>query len=85
MPAKTLILPKKTNRKISKLPLRIQNKIDEAFDKIKQNPNLGIKLHGDLAGYYKFRVGDYRIIYEFNKELSILEIIKVEHRQGVYR
>lgn len=85
MPAKTFILPKKANKEISKLPLRIQNKIDEAFDKIKRNPNLGVKLHGELTGYYKFRVGDYRIVYEFNKELSVLEIIKVEHRQGVYR
>jgi len=85
MPAKTFILPKKVNKEITKLPLRIQNKIDEAFDKIKSNPTLGIKLHGELMGYYKFRVGDYRIVYEFNKALSILEIKRVEHRQGVYR
>lgn len=85
MPAKTFIIPKKANKEISKLPLRIQNKIDQAFNAIKQNPILGAKLQGELTNYYKFRVGDYRIIYEFDKELSIVEIIKVEHRQGVYR
>ena len=85
MPAKTFIIPKKTNKSISKLSLRIQNKIDQAFNKIKQNPILGAKLQGELANYYKFGVGDYRIIYEFDKELSTVEIVKVEHRQGVYR
>lgn len=85
MPAKTFIIPKKTNKKISRLPLRIQNKIDKAFGEIKQNPISGVKLHGELTDCYKFRVGDYRIVYVFDKELSAIEIIKVEHRQGVYR
>lgn len=85
MPAKTFIVPKKVNKTISRLPLRIQNKIDQAFNKIKQNPILGVRLQGELADYYKARVGDYRIIYRFDNKESLVEILKVEHRQGVYR
>ena len=85
MPAKTFILSKKANKEISKLPIRIQEKIDKAFSVIKANPLAGAKLHGDLAGKYKFRIGDYRIIYAFYLKESLVEIVKVEHRQGVYR
>ncbi len=85
MPVKRFNLSKKVNKDISKLPLRIQNKIDKAFDGLKLDPLLGVKLHGELGDYYKFRVGDYRIIYSFNSSTATLEIIRVEHRQGVYK
>jgi len=85
MPAKSFRLPKKVNKAVLKLPLHIQNKIAGAFDRIRQNPSLGAKLKGELFNYYKFRVGDYRIIYKFDKKESLIEIVKIEHRQGVYR
>lgn len=85
MPAKTFNLTKKTNKQISKLPLRIQDKIDLAFETIKQNPISGSKLGGELAGSYKFRVGDYRIVYKFNSKESKVDVVKIEHREGVYK
>lgn len=85
MPAKTFNLTKKTNKQISKLPLRIQDKIDLAFETIKQNPISGSKLGGNLSGSYKFRVGDYRIIYKFNSKEGRVDVVKLEHRQGVYK
>lgn len=85
MPAKILVINKKANKDISKLPLLIQNRIDKAFDLIKENPICGAKLHGELVGYYKFRVGDYRIVYIFDKANKTVTIVKIEHRQGIYR
>jgi len=34
---------------------------------------------------YRLRVGDYRIIYEFERERSVLYLIAVGHRRDVYR
>lgn len=85
MPAKTFLISNKTNKEILKLPLQIQNKINKAFSVIKNNPIAGPKLGGELGNNYKFRVGDYRIIYQFRPKESIVSILKVEHRQGVYK
>lgn len=85
MPAKFFVLSKKADKEISKLPLRIQNKVDEVFEQIRLNPLAGAKLEGELDDKYKFRIGDYRIIYKFNPKESSVEIVKVEHRGGVYR
>lgn len=85
MPAKFLIISKKVNKAASKFPLRVQDKIDKAFTTIKENPVSGEKLRGELKNYYKFRLGDYRIIYMFDARHSVVEVIKIEHRQGVYR
>lgn len=42
-------------------------------------------LTGDLAGLYKLRVGDYRIIYEVLWDERTLLIHAVGHRREIYR
>ena len=85
MPAKFLFISNSANKNIKRLPLKIQHKIDKAFDKIKLNPIAGFKLAGELSKHYKYRIGDYRIVYSFNSKLGRVEIHKVEYRQGVYK
>jgi mRNA interferase RelE/StbE len=55
------------------------NWLGENFDQI--NP---ISLTADLAGLFKLRVGDYRVIYEFNREEEIIFIDRIGHRREVY-
>ena len=85
MSVKNLQLAQSVDKNLSKLPTRIRTKIISSFDKIIQNPISGIKLHGELKNYYKFSVGDYRIIYSFDAKKSLIQIVKIEHRQGVYK
>ena len=42
-------------------------------------------LTGDLAGLYKFRVGDYRIIYEVLWDEETIVIHAVGYRREIYR
>lgn len=85
MPAKIFNVTKKANKRLNKLPLRIHGKMITAFITLQRNPLSGVRLGGELADSYKFRVGDYRIIYKFNPKESKVEILKIEHRQGVYK
>ena len=85
MPAKSVLLEKTASKNLLKLPLNVHQRIINALDVIKSNPMIGIKLHGELSGYYKLRVGDYRIVYSFNIKESAVIVVKIEHRQGVYK
>ena len=85
MPAKNFYLRKNASKNVHKLPYHIQKRLPEALLTIRQNPVIGVKLHGELAGLYKYRLGDYRIVYTFNTKTSTVEILTIEHRQGVYR
>ncbi len=85
MPAKHLTTEKVFQKKLKKLPLHVHKKVINALSEIERNPLSGEKLHGELAGYYKYRIGDYRIIYHFNTKKSLVIILKIEHRQGVYK
>ena len=42
-------------------------------------------LTGDLAGLYKLRVGDYRVIYEVLWDEETIVIHAVGHRREIYR
>jgi mRNA interferase RelE/StbE len=62
--------------------LRILNKIEWLainFEQITPLP-----LTREWSGFYKLRVRDYRVIYEFDRESRIIIIIRVGHRSEVY-
>lgn len=42
----------------------------------------GVPLRETLKGFWKLRVGDYRLVYRVQK--NIVEILIVEHRSVVY-
>lgn len=85
MSAKFLVTQKSVRKNLKKVPIHIHEKIIKSLSRIQENPLIGVKLHGELSGYCKFRIGDYRILYKFDRKESIVEIIKIEHRQGVYK
>ncbi len=85
MSAKQFFVAQKADKQFLKLPLQIQTKILQAYHRVKENPLSGIKLHGELTHYYKYRVGDYRIVYYFDQKTSTVGVVKIEHRQGVYK
>lgn len=42
-------------------------------------------LTGDLAGLYKLRVGDYRVVYEILHSEQAIIVHLVGHRREIYR
>lgn len=42
----------------------------------------GSPLRGEFSGYWKLRVGDYRVIYTIRKERVLVKVIKVGARRN---
>jgi mRNA interferase RelE/StbE len=49
------------------------------FEKISPSP-----LTADWSGFYKLRVGDYRVIYEFDIDNQLIFITRIGHRSEIY-
>ncbi len=79
-----LYLTKTFQKRFSKLPKTIQNKIETALKEIYLNPHSGKRLLGELEGEFSFRVGTYRIIYCIDEQDNIW-IETVRHRKNAYR
>lgn len=57
-------------------------------EKLTSNPEAyGERLRAGLHGYWKLRVGEYRVIYEVRKSLVMVLVLKIGHRRDdeVYR
>ena len=52
-------------------------------EKLGKNPDLGEPLKGEFHGLFKYRMGNYRVIYA-KREEDIL-ILRIAHRKEVYR
>lgn len=85
MPVKYFSTNKKVQKQLKRLPAKVHKRAIEVPAKLKGNPLLGEKLHGELAEYFKYRLGDYRIVYRFDAKSSTLLVVKIEHRQGAYK
>ena len=66
----------------------LQKKLDRCFDILKVSPrnHPNIKaLKGILSGSYRYRVGDYRVLYEINETDKQVTIILISHRSKIYK
>ncbi len=73
-------------KELRKLPLEIQRRIINAIERLSENPRLSgvVKLKGD-DNLYRFRVGEYRIVYDISDSDKKLTITRIRHRKDVYR
>lgn len=72
-----------------RLPRSVRERVKRiAFgDEIRQDPFLGgrtVKIRG-YQGYYRIRVGDYRIGLQLDFDFRLIEFRRVLHRSQIYR
>jgi|tagenome__1003787_1003787.scaffolds.fasta_scaffold20802573_2 mRNA interferase RelE/StbE len=46
---------------------------------------LGRPLSGGLSGLWRYRVGDYRLIWELRRKVLTIVVVRLGHRSDVYR
>ena len=63
---------------------RIKQYLDEKVATDLNPRRLGKSLHGNLSGYWRYWVGDYRIICEIHDEEVVVLVIEVGHRSKIY-
>lgn len=80
-----IILSRTAERDLSKIDKKYKPHIFAALFDLRKEPFLGKRLKGKFQDCYSLRVGIYRIIYKiYKKELDIL-VIRIGHRQGMYK
>jgi len=71
-------------RDIRKLDCVAKKKLAEALERFKENPRrLSKKLTLKKLGGYRYRVGNYRVIFDIEGERIV--ILRVGHRKEIYR
>jgi len=77
---------KDLNKLENSISEKIFNKI-EYFSQQKSPLNYARKLKPPFDDMYRFKIGDYRVIFEIDKngKVTVLTILAIKHRKNVYR
>ena len=66
----------------------LQRKLDRCFEQLSAGPRghpNARALRGELARYFRYRVGDWRVIYRIDDEKRIVWVVLIAHRREAYR
>ena len=71
-------------REIDRLPSHLHQRVKHIILGLADNPRPDIaqELHDDLRGYYKIKLGDWRIVYRIGDEILVVTVIKVGKKVG---
>ena len=79
-----LVYTRKAEKDIKKFDSSIKSRIGNARLKLQDNPLLySDKLSDPALGTYKFRIGDYRVIFDI--EGNDVVVLRVGHRREIYK
>ena len=72
---------------LAQLDKQVARRIVKRLNWLAKNiDNLKIEtLTGNLAGFCKFRVGSYRVLYEIFEEEQTIVIHQIGHRRDIYK
>ena len=87
--SKYQIAETKTFEKVKKkIDKKLYSKIENfVYPQLRENPFYGSnikKLKDDLEGYYRYRVGNYRLFYLVENDKLIIAVVDFKHRQQAY-
>jgi mRNA interferase RelE/StbE len=57
----------------------------ERLSKTENPRSIGAPLKGKLAGLWKYRVGDYRLVCHIEDSLLTIVMVSIGHRKFIYK
>lgn len=84
----TVNFTEEADEQLQKLDKPIRERIRKYVKDLEKLPNPKIRadtLKGDLGEFYKYRVGDYRLICRIEDDKLLVLVVKIGHRSKVYK
>lgn len=84
----TLDFDAAARRQLRKLPRDVSDRILIGLQQISalDNPRQrGKAMVGERTGYWRYRIGDYRVIARIENRRLVIVVIAIGHRREVYR
>ena len=64
---------------------RILKFLRERVGKLDDPRQIGTRLQGSLSGFWKYRVGDYRVICSLEHDRLVVLVLRIGHRREIYK
>jgi mRNA interferase RelE/StbE len=84
---RVVLLPK-AEKTFARADAPLAKKLAGCFESLESDPlrHPNIKpLTGPLKGLFRFRVGDYRVVYRIAAHAKIVYVVRITHRREAYQ
>ncbi len=82
----TIQYKKSVAKDLQRLDVSQKQKImTDIRENLSHNPRLGIPLKGKDISLWRYRIGNYRVVYTFNDHDLWILVVRIAHRKEVYR
>ncbi len=72
-------------RKLDKpIQKRLLDWLDDRIEGCKNPRHFGEPLRGEMAGLWRYRIGDYRVVCEIQDQQLVVLALAVGHRREIY-
>jgi len=78
-------LTKNFLNELKKLPEDVKARVLKAVDEVVAKPYAGIRLRGELEVFWRWRIGEYRIIYLIDERSKLVVFLDTSHRRAIYK
>ncbi len=73
-------------RDLKALPGSVKKRALSLIEKnLAEDPYSGKALTGSYRGLWRYRIGDYRIVYSIEKHRLVVFVLRIRHRKDIYR
>lgn len=75
-------------KEFHKLDKSVRNQIEKYLTKLQEldNPRLkGEQLKGNLASFWRYRIGNYRLICNIDDDKMLIIVLHIGHRSKIYK
>lgn len=83
----TVIYSSRALKQLKKLDKSVSSRIVDYMDdvaKLDEPRERGKMLAGNLLGFWRYRVGDYRILCRIKNKELVISVVEVGHRKEIY-
>ena len=79
-----IVFTRRATRDVSRLEPEVKERIGDALKRYSKDPlNYARKMVDPSLGSYRFRIGDYRVIFDLEGHKLI--VLRIGHRKEIYR
>lgn len=80
----SLVYTRRSERDIKKLEPNTKDRISKALLRYAEDPlRFAEKLSDPILGEYRFRIGDYRVVFDI--EGNEIVVLRIGHRREIYK
>ena len=78
---------KTAREQLKKLPFDIASRVTEYMrERAAEAPRqYGKAMKGNFSGFWRYRVGEYRVICSLHDDILVIEVIRIGHRKNIYK